>query len=81
MDVFVAGLGECGVVNKGNTQDDFDSMEKETLVTKLQQVGFSLVNRTAMPAAYSMAWQICIDPRYLSAHRSLVSLQGMHIQT
>lgn len=42
VSVFVAGLGGYGVESNGNTQEDFDSMEKETLVTKLKQVGFSL---------------------------------------
>lgn len=39
---FAAGVGPggYGVENNGNVQDDFDSMEKETLVTKLKLVGF-----------------------------------------
>ena len=41
VSVFVAGLGGSGGESNGK-QEDFDSMEKEALVTKLKQVGFSL---------------------------------------
>lgn len=42
VSVLVAGVGGYGVETNGNTQEDFDSMEKETLVTKLKQVGLWL---------------------------------------
>ena len=43
VSVLVAGLGGYGVESNGNVQEDFDSMEKEMLVTKLKHVGLQLI--------------------------------------
>ena len=48
--VLVAGFGGYGGESNGNTQEGYASMEKETLVTKLQQVGLPL------GASHSHAW-------------------------
>lgn len=37
-----AGVGGYNTESNGNLQEDFDGMEKETLVTKLKQVEFCL---------------------------------------
>lgn len=38
--VYTAGTGGNGVESNGHAQEDYDSMEKDILVTKLKQVGF-----------------------------------------